>query len=224
MSQFEGELQQLSSPSPDIANLASQFGTFKVFILQSLNNLQKQVEMLSQNVDHLEMHTRRKILLLHGLPEENDEDTAKVVVKLVTKQLKISNFNSEHIRRCHRMGQSESKKQRPILVKFNDLSMKNQIWFSKTHLKGSGITVSEFLTKMRHDLFLAARRKFGINKCWTRDGNVYVVSSEGVRTRVNTLGDLNSIPKLQSEAPKPSTAKPSAVPPPKSKRPTAARK
>lgn len=224
MNQFEGELQQLSSSSPNVDNLASQFATFKIFILQSLKNLQKQVEMLSQNVDNLEMHSRRKILLFHGLPEDKDEDTTKVVVKLIASQLGIAGFNPDHIRRCHRMGTADSKRQRPILVKFNDLITKNKIWFAKTNLKGLGITVSEFLTKMRHDLFITARRKFGIGKSWTRDGCIYVISSNGTRHRVGSLGDLNNILQQPSEISKPSTAKIVAVPAPKSKRTTGMRK
>lgn len=224
MAQFEGELQQLTSSSPDVTNLASQFTTFKVFILQSLNNLQKQVEMLAQNVDNLEMLSRRKILLLHGLAESKDEDTAKVVAKVIVTKLKLQNFNVECIRRCHRMGHADTKKQRPILVKFNDLTIKNEVWFAKSNLKGSGITLSEFLTKSRHDVFIAARRKFGISKTWTRDGSVFVVNPDGSRHRVNSLYELNNIPQSQPGASKPSTAKIIVEPAPKSKRPTGTRR
>lgn len=218
MSQFEGELQQLSSPSPDLTSLASQFATFKVFILQSLNNLQKQVEMLALNVEHLEMHSRRKILLLHGLAESKDEDTTQVAVKVLVDHMKLPTFNTDCIRRCHRMGRADTKKQRPILLKFNDGATKNQIWFAKSNLKGSGITLSEFLTKTRHDVFIAARRKFGISKSWTRDGCVFVVGPDGSRCRVNSLSDLNNIPQSQPDVPKPPIARTTAAPATKPKK------
>ncbi|KAJ0170699.1 hypothetical protein K1T71_009172 [Dendrolimus kikuchii] len=220
MSQFESELKQASASSNAPPNLASQFASFKTFIMQALNNLQRQVEMLAENVDHLEMYSRRKILLFHGVAEVKNEDTSKIVAKVVADQLKIPNFTTNDIRRCHRMGRLDSHKQRPILVKFIDLSIRNKVWFAKTNLKGTGTTVSEFLTKMRHNVFLAARHKFGINKCWTREGSVYVVSVDGSRHRINSLSDLRKIPQediLQEELTKTSTAKIMAAAP-KSKR------
>lgn len=74
------------------------------------------------------------------------------------------------------------------------------MWFAKTKLKGSGITLSEFLTRPRHQLFMSARDKFGVNNCWTKQGLVYVMGADGSRHRVSTLGDLNRIQQIKEKA------------------------
>ncbi|CAG4982991.1 unnamed protein product [Colias eurytheme] len=55
------------------------------------------------------------------------------------------------------VGKPQENKPRPILCKLRNLSDKELIWSSKISLKGTGITLSEFLTKSRHEVFMAAR-------------------------------------------------------------------
>lgn len=204
MDEFNGELQKTPSAAPTNAGLAQEFHNFKAFIMIALQALQGQVELLDRKMDNLEMHSRRKILLLHGLPEKNQEDTEAVVVKAVVEQLKLKDFTVTDISRCHRMGKSSSlDKPRPVLLKLCDMSIRSKIWFAKTELKGSGVTLSEFLTKSRHDTFMAARQKYGVSKCWTRDGFIHVIGPDGTRHRLTCMSELNKV-DLQ--------AKPAAVP------------
>ncbi|KAJ0176642.1 hypothetical protein K1T71_007821 [Dendrolimus kikuchii] len=76
MEAFEGELKN-ATPCNSLSTLATDFLNFKSFFLKSLQSLQDQILKLSQSVDNLEMRSRRKILLLHGVPEEKQEDTAE---------------------------------------------------------------------------------------------------------------------------------------------------
>lgn len=80
---FEAELQK--SPSTSLAastGLAADFSSFKIFATHSLSALQLQICLLSKTVDNLEMEGRRKMLLIHGIPEQY-EDTSQVVIKVV---------------------------------------------------------------------------------------------------------------------------------------------
>ncbi|CAG9125633.1 unnamed protein product [Plutella xylostella] len=93
-----------------------------------------------------------------------------------------------------------------------DHSTRTKVWFSKAKLKGSGYTLSEFLTKTRHDVFMAARQRVGVARCWTRDGCVVVQGADGKQSRVVTLAELNQVcPATQLHgagggvAPKPSS-------------------
>lgn len=202
LNKIENEMKSAPNTTSGTSNLISEFSSFKIFVKQAFENLKQQIEVLVLNVDRLDMHSRRKILLLHGIPESKKEDPTLAVVKMIQEKFKLSDFTSSHIQRCHRMGRlQDSQKQRPILVKFCDMTLRNKIWFSKTLLKGSGVTVSEFLTKLRHNVFVSAREKFGISNCWTRDGYIYVIGSDGVRHRISTLSELTKIsqePKLAS--------------------------
>ncbi|KAJ8736330.1 hypothetical protein PYW08_006986 [Mythimna loreyi] len=201
MSKFEAELSS-RTPSTATSNpvdIAADFASFKRFVLQALSCLQQQMEALAAEFDALEMRGRRKMLLIHGVSEASKEETSLVVSDVVRDRMKLETFSVAAIRRCHRMGkQVGTGKPRPILVKLQDIDMRDKIWSAKTKLKGSGITLSEFLTRSRHQIFMAAREKFGVTNCWTTQGQVYVLGPDGTKHRVVSRSEVNSIgePKL----------------------------
>ncbi|KAJ0169323.1 hypothetical protein K1T71_015207 [Dendrolimus kikuchii] len=223
---IESQLQKTTNPVT-VEGLAAEFTSFKSFMMQALNGLQKQIEMLSSTMDRLEMQSRRKMLLFHGLNEVRNENILLSITEVIKKRLGVSDFTMDGIRRCHRLGRPvQSQKCRPIVVKFQDVSDRDKIWLLKTKLKDSGITMSEFLTKTRHDIFMAARKKFGLSKCWTREGNIYVVGPDDTRHRISSHSDLTKISsddilKPTNEPTMPAAAKATAA---KSKRAVAAKK
>ncbi|CAG4980097.1 unnamed protein product [Colias eurytheme] len=196
MLDFQQELQKSTSTttlaSPP-SRLASDFLAFRSFVVTSLQCLQTQVDSLSQMYDSLEMRNRRKILLLHGVAEDTDKSPITISLELMSKHLKVPNLSADCITQCHRLGSLKDGKPRPILLKFNNLSLKQELWSAKAKLKGSGVTLSEFLTKHRHDLFMSTRERFGVTKCWTRDGRIFVIARDGSRHRVETIADLKAI-------------------------------
>ncbi|CAG9790203.1 unnamed protein product [Diatraea saccharalis] len=193
MEEYQNELQA-ASPSPNINSLKSDFAAFRSFILTALLTLQQQVGLLARQVDNIEMRSRRKMLLCHGLPELKNEDTSAVITGTIVERLKVVDFSVDCISKCHRMGRASGDgRPRPILLKLRDVAMRDKIWFAKMALKKSGITISEFLTKTRHDVFMAARDAFGMNKCFTQQGVVIVIGADGKRMRINTMDELNKI-------------------------------
>lgn len=199
MAEFQSDLNKAGASNPAASSVASAFTAFKSCILKALDVIQTQVAQLTQQVDTMEMRSRRKMLVLHGVQEVQDENTAATVVQeLKTIQ---SSFSVDHIRRCHRLGRPRSSKPRPILVKFCDSAIRDKLWFGKVALKGSGTTISEFLTKSRQETFLAARERFGIRRCWTWEGVIHVLCAGDVRRRVVSLAELEAIP----DAPEPPT-------------------
>ncbi|PZC70349.1 hypothetical protein B5X24_HaOG203025 [Helicoverpa armigera] len=201
MTSFEAQLQKNPGPSSSTDSLVADYTSFKKFILDALGCIQQQMEALSQELDSMEMRGRRKMVLLHGVPEQTKEDTAQVVAEVVRRHLEIPEFAVDDVRRCHRMGrQADASKSRPILCKLRDVGLRDSMWFAKTKLKGTGITLSEFLTRPRHQLFMSARDKFGVNNCWTKQRLVYVMGADGSRHRVSTLGDLNRIQQIKEKA------------------------
>lgn len=195
LAEFEERQHKVASPTTkDASSLAVDFSVFKAFTLNALRTLQAQVDLLVRSHDKMEMHSRRKILLFHGVPEDKQEDASVFMVKLVAERLKLTEFKVEYISQCYRVGRSSlPDRSRPILLKVRDISMRSMIWAAKTQLKGSGITMSEFLTKSRHDAFMAARQRYGVTKCWTRDGLIYVIGTDGARHRVSCLAELDKL-------------------------------
>ncbi|XP_047990188.1 uncharacterized protein LOC125229402 [Leguminivora glycinivorella] len=147
MAKFEGDLNKAEANNPAVSSLATAFTAFKSCILKALDVLQAQVAQLTQQVDKMEMRSRRKMLLVHGVSEVQDESAADTVVR----ELKTvhSSLSVDHISRCHRLGRPRSNKPRPIIVKFCDSAIRDKLWFGKVALKGSGTTISEFLATTR---------------------------------------------------------------------------
>lgn len=193
MAEFQQNLSKTSSPA-STSSLSAEFTAFKSFIVLALNTLQRQVEFLGKEIESQEMKRRRKMILFHGVPEEKSEDLTVKVAGLVADHLLLPNFSSASIKSSFRLGRSVGKKPRPILVKFREVSVRDKIWFTKTKFKGTGVTQSEFLTKNRHEVFLEARSRFGINKCWTRDGCINVLAPDGSHYKVECSSELNNIP------------------------------
>ncbi|KAL4703064.1 hypothetical protein ACJJTC_015199 [Scirpophaga incertulas] len=67
------------------------------------------------------------------------------------------------------------------------------IWNNKTKLKGTKISIKEFLTKPRQGVFIAARKHFGINKCWTSGGIIIVLLSDGTRKKITSMSELQHL-------------------------------
>lgn len=200
MLDFQKQLNGSGAPSTSpTSSLQIQFSSFRTFVMTALENLQLQVELLSKQFDALEMRSRQKFLLLHGVPEIPNEDISECVSKQLTDHLKIPHISVTSFSRCHRMGHPNASRPRTILLKFKDKALRDKVWSTKTNLKGSGFTLSEFLTQPRHKTFLAARQRFGVTKCWTKNGIIIVRSDDGLKHHVTTMTELNSIQKSVCE-------------------------
>ncbi|CAH2091776.1 unnamed protein product [Euphydryas editha] len=194
MIEFEKNLQQSgsSASNPTVKGLAAEFYTFKTFIYQSLGILKHQVELLANGLDRLETQSRRKTLLFHGMKEDKDEDALKKIMTVLTSQMKMTDFKPDTIESCHRLG-VKRESARPILVRFTNMKPRSIAWKSKTMLKGTKITVTEFLTKTRQDIFVAARSHFGMKKCWSADGVVVILLPDKSRVKVTTMSELKKL-------------------------------
>lgn len=197
MQDYEEKLKKASAGTStdavkDISALSSEFSDFKLFVLQSLSAMKTQIGLLTSMVDKHETFMRRKVLLIHGVPENKDEKILEVVGKLLTDKMKLSDVSEGNLQACHRLGSSFGKT-RPILVRFQEIEHRHMVWDSKTLLKGTGITVSEFLTKTRHRVFMAARQHFGLKRCWTIEGKIVVMVSHNTRRKIETASELQSL-------------------------------
>ncbi|CAG4990365.1 unnamed protein product [Colias eurytheme] len=193
MAEFEKNLHGTAPTTPNSNVVSSEFYEFRSFVMTSLKTLHAQVELLFKISDQQETRSRRKMLLVHGVTEESKEDTTALLAKVLADRLQKPDIVPECFSRCHRLGRVNTDKPRPIVVKFKSMPMRDHVWFSKTCFKNTGITISEYLTKARHDIFMAARKKFGIPRCWTLEGSIIIRTTDGVRHRVISPEELDQI-------------------------------
>ncbi|CAG4939498.1 unnamed protein product [Colias eurytheme] len=151
LEEFQQQLNDIKSPatasSSPSAKLAAEFDVFRTFVITSLKCLTTQVEVLSNLYEKQEMQRRRKMLLVHGVPEQTKEDTVSTVVKVLSNNLDLPEIDSNAISLCHRLGRAKKDKPRPILIKLHNISLRDKVWYGKTGFKGTEYTLSEFLTK-----------------------------------------------------------------------------
>lgn len=147
----------------------------------------KALEALQNKVDDLEQYQRRQCLRVFGVAEEDGEDTDQKAI-LIASQLGVD-LTTADIDRSHRIGR-KTDKPRPIIVKFVSYRKRSEVFRNKKHLKGSGVTVREDLTKTRYRLLQDAIGKYGVKNVWTVDGTVIAKVGEEKR-RITCVRDLS---------------------------------
>ncbi|KAF9799424.1 hypothetical protein SFRURICE_003121 [Spodoptera frugiperda] len=192
---------QAAGPSKDtIAKVAEEFRTFRELIFGVLKLLRGQMSECSRQIDELATRSRRKALIVQGMPEREDENTSESVLGLINEKLGC-NLTTTSIRASHRLGQATADHHRPILVRFASVDIKSSVWRAKTRLKGTKIAIREFLTRERQAIFVQARQHFGMRSVWTQDGVIVIKASDGSRCRITTMGELSPLlakyPKTQ---------------------------
>lgn len=211
MTSFEKELKKASpNEAVSLDSLVAEYNNFRTFVVSALRDLQKEVTMLTAECDSIEMRSRRKMLLLHGVPEQQNEKASEVVVDIARKHLSLVEVDTNSFSQAHRMGRGSNDKPRPILVKFRSREVRDKAWFAKVGLKGSGITLSEFLTRRRHQVFMAARDRVGVSRCWTSEGRIVVLGDDGKRYRINSVADLESTTAIAGSS-KPSSGQAAGI-------------
>lgn len=193
MNDYDVKLQKLSPDTPemqtDIATLSKDFAEFKASVWKMFSLIKSQMELLSLGLDRHEAYIRRKVILFHGIPEESNENSSSVITNTINTKMSVSCISAKDIVACHRLGTNRGKP-RPILVRFHEYQHRHLIWNNKTILKGSGITISEFLTVPRHRVFMEARKHFGISNCWTADSKIIILLPDKSRRKIEQRSDL----------------------------------
>lgn len=196
MSEFENSQQHASSAgNPTVKVLSADYTNFKSLVWKSLAMLRSQLELIVNGLDRIETHSRRKVLLFHGLAEEDKEDLPKKINSLIQGKMKLSTVNADSVEVCHRLGVKRDKA-RPILVRFNTMKHRSAVWNAKTTLKGTKVSISEFLTKPRQDVFAAARKHFGKKHCWSSEGVIVILMPDGSRRKIVTVSELRDLTAL----------------------------
>ena len=116
--------------------------------------------------DDLEQYTRKSNLVIHGIPERQEEDNVENVISL-GNILKV-NLTRGDIDIFHRLNTKSKTKTRPIIVCFSNYNAKSQLYKARINLRNvtlhdlgaEKIFINENLTAWRAGLFREARKAF----------------------------------------------------------------
>ncbi|KAF9418257.1 hypothetical protein HW555_004876 [Spodoptera exigua] len=192
MGDIEAQIQSAGPAKDTVARIAEEFRAFRELVFDMLKMLRAQVIECCRSIDDLEMRSRRKAAIFQGMPELDNEDCSGLILGVINTKLGLD-LPVSAIKVCHRLGASNKDHHRPILVKFSSLDDKASVWKAKTRLRGTKISIREFLTKPRQEVFSKARHHFGMRSCWTRDGNIFLKTSDGNKHRVTCLEELSPL-------------------------------
>ncbi|KAF9804319.1 hypothetical protein SFRURICE_011934 [Spodoptera frugiperda] len=188
----------LAGTSKDtIARVAEDFRTFRELVFEMLKMLRLQVSEHSRELDEINTRSRRKALIIQGVPEVAGEDCAAVTLGVCNSKLGL-NLTASSIKVSHRLGQPNADHHRPVLVRFASTADKMTVWKAKAGLRGSNIVIKEFLTRTRQSVFERARQHFGMRACWTNNS---VILASGLAVGVccpSTRGLRASLLQLAS--------------------------
>lgn len=193
MAEFEERLKTAMIPtSPTLNQLRDEFYSFKGIVSSMLSLMQQQISDCVKNIDAINTHHRKKALIFNGIPESNKDDLQQEVLSLLHGKMGLTSINSSSLKQCFRLGVQQSNRPRPVVVFFYDHQCKVQVWNMKSKLKGSTISLGEFLTKVRQSIYKCARKHFGMRNVWSLDGVIYIKHPEG-RGKICTHEELDAL-------------------------------
>lgn len=160
------EFNKMEEKSDDLATITTMFTTI-TNTLQTMDNklekliaendqikqenrkLKEIVEKQENKIAALERETRRKNLIIKGVPDdgkENWEETIKTTMKIIEK-IGVNVTKEADIDEAKRVGRYRRNGQRPILLKLTTGNKKAEILSKSKELKGSNMWIDEDYTK-----------------------------------------------------------------------------
>ncbi|CAH2061722.1 unnamed protein product, partial [Iphiclides podalirius] len=191
MAELEAQIQSAGPAKDTVAKVAEEFRTFRELVFAMLGMIRKQINECSHMIDVIETRHRQKALIFLGAPEAEKENCKTTVLDIMHK-MGLTEITESCIAVSHRLGVA-SKNHRPILVRFVRVETRSLVWRAKAKLKGSSVSIKEFLTKSRQAVFGKAQLHFGMRACWTQDGVIVVKAADGSRHKIVTMDELSPL-------------------------------
>ena len=161
--------------------------------------LQRKNKDLEWELESLEQYGRRNALLIHGVAERSNEfteDTDAIAIDIVRNKLGLE-IDRTQLDRSHRLGRrniSQTRpKPRPIILKFVSYNVRSEVFRRKRRLKGSGLGVTESLTRKRMELYSTVNNHSNVQSTWTLDGMIIALRNDQRKIIVESPKDLSKL-------------------------------
>lgn len=137
---------------------------------KTVKTLQEVNKNITNKMESLQQHMKRKSLRIYGVSEEPNENLHEKTIKIVNEKVKVK-INAEDIENCFRTGRNHNGK-RPILLTVNKYVTKQNIIMNRKLLRGTNIMISEDMTFENHKLLREAETTIGKGKVWFYNGKI----------------------------------------------------
>ena len=164
------------------------------------------LQNIAYDLNRHEQHSKGWNLLIRGmknLPVKNRttslDDFEFVFIDYICYELNKYLGNHLHcalqphdIERAHLLYQGAQTEHPVIIVRFTRRVVRNNIFFKRRFLKGTGIGISDHLTRSNKKLLDEAKLKFGSENTWTSLCKVFA-SVGGRRYEIKSLNDIDNL-------------------------------
>ncbi|CAH2049939.1 unnamed protein product, partial [Iphiclides podalirius] len=187
---LQAQISNAGSSKDTVARIAEELRSFREIVSGILGLLRQQIKECVRQVDEIDTRSRRKALIISGMPEKDNEDCTQRVLEVFNNNLGLSDISKSYIKSCHRLGTPSKERHRPVLIRFTSVDTKLVVWKNKTKLKGSSLSLKEFLTKTRQAVFSRARLHFGMRYVWSQSGVIVVRTSDATIHKLTSEEEL----------------------------------
>ena len=160
-----------------------------------LNKIESKINSYDDRIDEMEQYSRSNCLILHGTDIDTDLaycEFLNEVTILFNDMLSLDQeVESEDIDIAHPLPKNK-KNEHSIIVKFVQRSLRNNIYEKKSKLTGSGISITESLTKRRLQILKHAQNTFGFKNAWFNNGKFFR-SNRGKRHWIKNMSDVDDL-------------------------------
>ena len=178
-----------------------------VKIEQEMNNILhdniekiKKIEVLENELNHLEQYGRWDMLTLKGIPKHAGESTDDVMInvaKMLEVDLSVSDIDISH--------RTSKNAHAGIIIKFNSRRKRNEIYGKRKNLKDktvkelgfdseNKIYINESLTQKNGDLLKNTRKlkeSKQLKHIWTKNGSIFVRETDDADTyNIKSITDI----------------------------------
>ena len=117
----------------------------------TIANLERNVEQLSEKLDNLEQYGRRSSVRMFNVPQLPGQPCDDAALKVMNELMGV-NVSEADIERCHTVGKPNAQGNRRIIIKFKSYQSEDEVYKAKTKLKENPdkIILTEDLTKKNH--------------------------------------------------------------------------
>ena len=168
-------LERVGAVETELNSLKTEVDSVK----ESHKNVKNKVDMVERNfqamnfeLTRLEQYSRKSLIHIYGIREEEGEKVTEKVVKAVKEEIG-SEINAEEIDITHRAGKKHQDRSRGILVKV--ISHKSKVNVMKKKKQAKNICITKDLSvgtrKMLNDIY-TKKNAIGMEKAWITDGKI----------------------------------------------------
>ena len=195
LNELKGDVHTLHTQNAKMKQEIDELRNENEYLHGKMNEIEHRVNLALELAGDTAQYSRRNNIKIFGIEEKKDENVNAILENVIKDRLKITDFKvADDVKAAHRVGPRATQpnaKPRTIIVRLRRRMRDRVVHAKKGVLKGTGIAVTEDLTRQTSNLYSVIKDQDIVEKAWTRDGRVMIlVKQSGKITQVKSLQHL----------------------------------